>query len=220
MTKIKICGLMTFDDALYAAEAGADMLGFNFYKGSPRYLPPPAAFAICAGLRKQLGEGRPLFIGLFVNESVSNIVDVAHKVGLDAMQLSGDESRDILIELGGRAFKAIRPMDKAMALDDVAYYGAAATADERLPTLLLDAYHPRLYGGTGHEASEDVSLAVREKSPRVMLAGGLKPDNVAERVRSIQPWGVDVASGVEKEGQPGVKDRGLVKTFIEAVQFA
>ncbi|MEQ8677519.1 MAG: phosphoribosylanthranilate isomerase [Aggregatilineales bacterium] len=216
--KIKICGITTLDDAKFSAEAGADMLGFNFYKRSPRYIEPVDAQKICDTLREMLGENCPMLVGLFVNATDSDISYISNKVGLDAIQLSGDESAAMIAELRGLAYKAIRPMNLAMALDDVKYFAAEFPKNERLPSLLLDAYHPSLYGGTGEQASAEVALAVKEQVPRLMLAGGLTPENVAGRVAAIQPWGVDVASGVEPVDQPNVKDHDKVKAFIEAAR--
>ncbi|MBZ0289097.1 MAG: phosphoribosylanthranilate isomerase, partial [Anaerolineae bacterium] len=218
--QVKICGIKTFADALAAAEAGADLLGFNFYKGSPRAITPEEAYAICEGLRQQLGADCPALVGLFVNDLVSTISAVTTKVGLAFAQLSGDESDSMLKELRGIAYKAIRPMNKAMALDDVGYYEPVFPTNERIPSLLLDAYHPKLYGGTGEQASTEVAVAVREHVPRLMLAGGLTPENVAERAQAVQPWGVDVASGVEITDQPGVKDPARVRAFIQAAKNA
>lgn len=216
MTKVKICGLTTYEDALASAQAGADMLGFNFFKQSPRYISPDDASALCRRLRDELGADCPLLIGLFVNEAVGVISVTCEKVGLRFVQLSGDESVEMVTELKGMAYKSIRPPNKVLALDDANYFSPAMPTDERIPSLLLDAYHPKLYGGTGEQASVDVALAVKAIVPRMMLAGGLTPENVGERVRQIQPWGVDVASGVEIE--PGRKDAAKVRTFVEAVR--
>lgn len=218
MTKVKICGLTTYDDALAAAQAGADLLGFNFYKLGPRYIDPAAAQVICDRLRAELGQGCPVLVGIFVNATDSDISRISLQVGLDFVQLSGDESDAMIAELRGLAFKAIQPMTQEMALDDVTYYSKYFPTDERIPSILLDAYHPRLHGGTGEQASTDVALAVKGAVPRMMLAGGLNPQNVAGRVREIQPWGVDVASGVEPEDSPGDKDLVLIKSFIDAVR--
>jgi phosphoribosylanthranilate isomerase len=217
-TRVKICGLTTFEDALACAEAGADLIGFNFFKRSPRYIEPVKALAICDGLREQLGTGCPVLVGVFANEIVGTISAVTIKVGLAFAQLSGDESDEMLKELRGIGFKGIRPMNEAMALEDVNYYRPYFPVDERVPSLLLDAYHPKLYGGTGEQASTEVAQAVKVEVPRLMLAGGLTPENVAGRVQAIQPWGVDVASGVEPTDQPGVKDHGKVKAFIQAAK--
>lgn len=216
--KVKICGITTLDDALAVAQAGADMLGFNFYKKSPRYIVPESAQPICDAVRQQLGEKCPLLVGLFVNEIVSNISAITNKVGLDCAQLSGDESDSIFKELRGMAFKAIRPMNVAMALDDVNYYRPHFPANEKIPSLLLDANQPGQYGGTGTTVNIELAQAVKREVPRLMLAGGLTPDNVASVVAQVQPWGVDVASGVESE--PGKKDAAKVKAFVQAVREA
>jgi len=217
MTKIKICGVRSYDDALMVAKAGADMIGLNFYMKSPRYIEPHDARVMADKLRETLGDQCPILIGLFVNATGSHIGEVIDIVGLDAVQLSGDESNSILQELLGLGFKSIQPANKAMALDDVKYFESTFPTNENLPSLIMDAYHPKLYGGTGETVSVEVALAVKERVPRMMLAGGLNPDNVAERVKAIQPWGVDVASGVE-DGTPGLKDEAKVKAFIEAVK--
>lgn len=220
MTKVKICGLTTYEDARAAAEAGADLLGFNFYKLGPRYIDPAEARAICDRLRAEQGARCPALVGIFVNATDSDISRISNHVGLDFVQLSGDESDSLMAELRGMAFKSIQPVNVTMALEDVKYYSRYFPADERIPSILLDAYHPSLRGGTGQEASTEVALAVKAAVPRMMLAGGLTPQNVADRVRAIQPWGVDVASGVEPEDSPGEKDHGLVKAFIDAAHQA
>lgn len=218
MTIVKICGITTLEDALAAAQAGADMLGFNFYRRSPRFIEPDSARHIADALRLEFGAACPLLVGVFVNEGVSTISSILGRVGLKAAQLSGDESVEMLKELRGIAFKAIRPRSRAEAEEDIAYFMPAAPADERLPMLLLDAYHPQLYGGSGETASLEIAQSVRAAVPRFMLAGGLTPENVAERTAALQPWGVDTASGVELEGQPGRKDSEKVSAFIRAAK--
>jgi len=219
MTQVKICGVTTIEDAVMVVESGADMIGLNFYKPSPRYLEPMAAKTIVDALRQQFGEASPLIVGVFVNATGSDIDTIIHRVGLDCAQLSGDESDNMLVELRGRAFKAIRPLNQQQALEDAACYSKTPPGDARAPNLLLDAYHPDLYGGTGEQASTDVALAVKAQVSRLMLAGGLNPDNIAERVAAVQPWGVDVASGVES-GTPGVKDAAKVQAFISRAKQA
>jgi phosphoribosylanthranilate isomerase len=196
------------------------LLGFNFFKRSPRWIAPDDAQVICDRLRAELGAECPVLVGIFVNEIVGSISAISNKVGLNAVQLSGDESDAMMKELKGMAYKAIQPMNKDMALDDANYYKPVFSINERFPSLLLDAYHPKLRGGTGEQASAEVALAVKAQVPRLMLAGGLTPENVAERVQAIQPWGVDVASGVELPDSPGKKDAGKVQSFIDAVRGA
>jgi len=217
MTIVKICGLITYEDALAAAQAGADMLGFNFFKASPRSITPDDARTICAQLRTELGAACPHLVGVFVNDVVGKISITMEKVGLRFAQLSGDESVEMLAELKGIGYKGIRPPNKILALDDAGYFLPKAPTDERLPSLLLDAHHPKLYGGTGQQASVEVAQAVKAIVPRLMLAGGLTPENVAERIRQVQPWGVDVASGVEGD-TPGRKDAGKVRALIQAAR--
>lgn len=217
MTHIKICGVTTLDDALLCAETGADLLGLNFYPPSPRSLSLDAARVIAEGLRATLGQRCPLLVGVFVNAAPDELKLVQQTVGLDAVQLSGDEPLATTLALSGRAIKALRPQSVDEALAQLEAYRPAFPGDLRLPSLLLDAYHPALYGGTGAQASLEIALAVRARVPRLLLAGGLTPDNVGERVRAIQPWGVDVASGVEGD-TPGVKDPARVRAFISAVR--
>ncbi len=218
MVRVKICGITRFEDALAAAGAGADLLGFNFYKKSPRYVTPEVAATICDRLRAEVGSACPVLVGVFVNEVVGVISAITRKAGLNCAQLHGDESEAMLKELYGIGFKAIRPMNLAQALDDVNYFKPQFPIDERWPSLLLDAYHPNLYGGTGEQASTEVALAVKAQAPRLMLAGGLTSENVSGRVKSIQPWGVDTASGVEVDGQPGIKDAAKIRAFVDAVR--
>lgn len=219
MTKVKICGITTYEDALAAASAGADMLGLNFYKKSPRYISPEDAAVLAGRLRAEMGSQIPLLVGLFVNEIVGRISITMEQVGFSAVQLSGDESVELLKELHGTGYKAIRPRTTAEALDDLIYFAPGEPKNERLPSLLVDAYHPTLYGGSGRQTSTDIALAVKDKTPRLMLAGGLTPENVGEVVQAVQPWAVDVASGVEIEGQPGRKDAGRMRALIQAAKL-
>lgn len=217
--KVKICGITTLDDALMASRAGADMLGLNFFPKSPRYLEGDAAREMADALRQELGAACPLLVGVFVNEIVSKVSVTMEKVGLNFAQLSGDESGEMLRELRGIGFKAIRPRSLSEALDDAAYFAQFGAVDERAPSLLVDAYNPTLYGGTGEQASAEVAIAVREQTPRLMLAGGLTPENVAARIAAVNPWGVDVASGVEGE-MPGRKDAAKVAAFVATAKAA
>ena len=219
MTKIKICGLRSAENALAVARAGADMLGLNFYPNSPRYLAPEVASELVHRLRAELGESCPVLVGVFVNATTEEVRKIVDQVGLDFVQLSGDESVETLRALGEIAFKAIRPADEAAARADVGRFTDGFTQNSKAPSILLDAFNPKLYGGTGETAGEGIALAVKAVAPRLMLAGGLNPENVAERIRRIRPWGVDVASGVEA-GRPGIKDEGKLRAFIEAARAA
>jgi phosphoribosylanthranilate isomerase len=218
MVRVKICGITSLEDGLAAAKAGADMLGLNLYPKSPRFVTTDAAQKLVSDLQDELGENCPLLIGLFVNEEAGMIRATLEKVSLEYAQLSGDEPQEALLELKGRAYKSIRPrsMDDAAALTRC--FSLNERTDEDIPSLLLDAYNPALYGGTGEQASLEVALIAKSLTPRMMLAGGLKPENVAEMVTKVHPWGVDVASGVEIEGNPGQKDAVKMRDFVQAAK--
>ena len=219
MPKVKICGVTTLQDALAAAHAGAAFIGLNFYQPSPRYIEPASAALITAALRAQLAADCPLLVGVFVDEPLAMLQEICDQVRLDYLQLSGTEPPQLLAALHGRAFKAIRPKSVTAAQELAASYAPNATRDERAPALLLDAYHPALYGGTGMQASREVVLAVKALVPRVMVAGGLTPANVADLVAAANPWGVDTASGVEN-GNPRRKDHASMEEFIKQAKAA
>ncbi|OGL61917.1 MAG: hypothetical protein A3I72_05695 [Candidatus Tectomicrobia bacterium RIFCSPLOWO2_02_FULL_70_19] len=202
MIRVKICGVTTLEDARFALECGADALGFNFVPGTPRCLPEEAAASLAAAL--------PPFgvrVGVFVNETPPRIEQIARQVGLDAVQLHGDETPEDCRWLGGRGLRVIRALR-------VRGPGTLAEAD-RFPScaILLDAYAEGRLGGTGE--TFDWSLA-RELAGRrtVILSGGLKPGNVAQAIQEVRPYGVDASSGVEG-GAPGRKDPDRVRRFIE-----
>lgn len=228
MIKVKICGLTRLEDALVAADAGADYLGFIFYPPSPRSITPDEAAALIAHLRgttddrrRATEDGRqPRLVGVFVNETADHMAAVLDRCGLDLAQLSGVEDATSVTDprspLYGRAYKALRPR----SLEDAAVQAAQfATPDATSgPRLLLDTPHGHLYGGSGATGDWAVAAAVAAQTPRLMLAGGLTPDNVAEAIGRARPWAVDVASGVEVA--PGRKDPALVRAFIRNAQAA
>lgn len=202
-----------------AARAGADLLGLNFYPPSPRCITIAQAREIGEQLREELSDSRPLLVGVFVNEEPAHVADICAGAGLDSAQLSGDETPDTLLATrnrGAHAFKSLRPRSVVEARASAQRFIAPEPDDGRLPSLLLDAWHPDLYGGSGELAGSDVAHILAGEVPRLMLAGGLNPENVAERVRALRPWGVDVASGVESA--PGVKDADKVRAFIAAAK--
>jgi phosphoribosylanthranilate isomerase len=209
--KIKICGIKTFSEARMALEAGADLLGFNFHPRSPRFIPPEA----CADVLTQLADRRSSFtaVGVFVNSGAQDVRRMLDLCGLDLAQLSGDEPPETLAALGGRAFKALRPGKPR----PVAELLASVPARERPPAFLLDAHVAGEYGGTGQTADWELAARLAERAP-LLLAGGLTPENVAEAVRQVRPWGVDVASGVESA--PGEKDPERLRQFIQKARAA
>ncbi len=203
MIKIKICGITNLEDALFAAENGADAVGFNFYKKSPRYIPPEKAAEIMTQL--------PPFIvpvALFVNEREEKIRNIQFTTGIKVIEFHGDESPEFCERFATRVIKAFQVKDKE-SLKQMAQYHVSA--------FLLDSYRDGLHGGTGE--TFDWHLAVVAKTfGRVILAGGLTPDNVVEAVKLVQPYAVDVTSGVEKE--KGIKDHAKLKKFITEVRRA
>ena len=212
---VKICGIRSLGDALAAVDAGADMLGFNFYAASPRYLETIACERLVQSLRVAIPRP-PLLIGVFVNASISEVVAILDRCTLDMAQLHGDEPPAALAALGSRAFKAVRPTTPEDAAQQVHAYRSMASSP-RAPEILMDASAPGLYGGSGLTADWSTASAQAKKA-RLLLAGGLNPANVADAIAAVRPWGVDVASGVEVE--PGVKDAAKMKTFVEQARQA
>ncbi|MCE1252800.1 MAG: phosphoribosylanthranilate isomerase [Anaerolineae bacterium] len=207
--KVKICGITRMQDALLAIDAGADLLGFNFYPRSPRYLSPEACTALTSQLRRR--GCTATLVGVFVNPALEDVLSILKKCDLDLAQLSGDEDPVLLEQLDQRAFKALRPADETTLTANLARYPLRATA----PALLIDAYRPGAFGGTGQTADWGLAALMAAKRP-LLLAGGLTPDNVSAAIRQVRPWGVDVASGVENE--PGCKDAEKMRAFINAAK--
>jgi len=202
MVKVKICGITNLEDALLAAELGADALGFIFYSKSPRKVAPEAAREIIAQLPPFVAS-----VGVFVDEAAAVVQELAARVGLDWIQLHGQESPEYCRNLGRRVIKGFRIQD-AESLRPLADYREAAQA------LLLDTYKQGQVGGTG--TAFDWRLA-REAKPygRIILAGGLTPENVAQAIAIAQPQAVDTASGTE--AAPGRKDPAKLRAFFKAV---
>jgi phosphoribosylanthranilate isomerase len=195
VTVVKVCGITNVDDAMAAVEAGAGALGFNFYPGSPRYLSGTDAAAITAGVAAGV-----LKVGVFVNEKPERILAIARAVGLDVVQLHGDESAAD-VPVGVRVWKAFRVGD-GFGLEQLESFPAEA--------YLLDT-PTALYGGSGH--TFDWSRA-RGGARRILLAGGLDESNVRQAIEAAQPWGVDACSRLESA--PGKKDHGRMARFIAA----
>jgi phosphoribosylanthranilate isomerase len=203
MTIIKICGIKTLPDALAAINAGADFLGFNFYPKSARFIEKDACAQITFVLKREHPHIK--LVGVFVNSPVDEIKNILDACSLDLAQLHGDETPEMLNQLAPRAFKAFRGMP-----ENVGDY----TRNE-VPACLIDAAVKGAYGGTGITADWSAAAELAERYP-LLLAGGLNPDNVAEAVRQVNPWGVDVASGVE--ASLGTKDASRMKAFVQAVR--
>lgn len=216
MTFVKICGTKTLPDARAAIAAGADLLGLNFHPPSPRYLTPEDAAQLVKSLRTEYGTSCPPIIGIFVEHTVLDITRIMDESGINAAQLTDEKASAAAIEkLYDRAYVTIRPRDETEARELTRRYHQKRTLSDPLPAILIDAYHPHLFGGTGEVTSLTIAAASMTESDRVMLAGGLTASNVGERLQKLQPWGVDVASGVETS--PGQKDATLMRDFVTVV---
>jgi phosphoribosylanthranilate isomerase len=204
--KVKICGITNWTDARRAVEAGAQFLGFNFYRPSPRYIQVAAARRII----RRLPDGVAA-VGVFVNESDANMLAIARRVGLDYLQLHGDEPPEQVARLKREiaVIKAIRVRDsfRPKQLDS---FGRASA-------ILLDGFDPHRHGGTGKKFNWRLARG-SNGSRRIFLAGGLTPENVAEAIRVARPYAVDVCSGVE--ARPGRKDPTRIVALMWAVKTA
>jgi phosphoribosylanthranilate isomerase len=200
--KVKICGVCTVEDARAAAAAGADFLGLNFHPASPRYVDPERARELAAAV-----PGTAL-VGVFVDAARALVESIAAGVGLAAVQFHGDEDVDYCRDWPWRTIKALRARPDA----DL----AALAARYRTDYLLLDSFAPDRAGGTG--VALDPARARGLPAERLFVAGGLRPETVADVVRALRPYAVDVASGVEE--RPGRKDHGKIEEFIRRAKAA
>lgn len=209
MTRVKICGITRPEDAVTAAEAGADAIGLVF-ADSPRRVTPRQAREIVSVL--------PPFVdavGVFVNARAATMLRLAAEAGFSTIQLHGDESPALAAQLPGvRVIKALAVRYREF-VNDVHRF-----ADAGVSGILLDAFNPRARGGSGKRFDWDLVAGARsagalDGAPPIILAGGLTPENVAAGICRIHPWGVDVSSGVESE--PGIKDREKMLRFVASV---
>lgn len=200
--KVKICGITNLEDALVATEAGADALGFNFYERSPRYISTTAAAKIIRQLPPFI-----IKVGVFVNAPPELVFRAIADCGLNILQFHGDEPPEYCSQFGLMTMKAFRIRD-AESLKAIANYQTEA--------FLLDAYSSDQFGGTGEKFNWDLAVEAKKLGRPIFLAGGLTPENVADAVSKVQPYAVDVSSGVESS--PGKKDHAEMRTFIRAAQ--
>jgi phosphoribosylanthranilate isomerase len=205
MFRVKICGITNLEDARLAADLGAQALGFIFYPKSPRSIKPEAARQIIAQLPPLV-----LSVGVFVNEAAALVLEVAEMVRLDWVQLHGEEPPEYCRFLYRNVMKAIRVKDQS-SLDQMAPYQGSVRA------FLLDTCTSGPRGGTGESFDWSLARQAREYGP-IVLAGGLRPENVAAAIREAAPQAVDVASGVE--ASPGKKDHVRLGAFFKAVAAA
>jgi phosphoribosylanthranilate isomerase len=202
--KVKICGITNLADAQVAVEAGADMLGFIFYEASPRYVTVEKVADIARQLPPQVVK-----VGVFVNPSEKLVTRAVAECGLNLLQFHGDETPEFCTQFGVMSMKAFRVRDAA-SLEALPHYPTDAW--------LLDTYSAGQAGGTGKTFNWDLAIEAQKLGKPIFLAGGLTPENVADAVRRVQPFAVDVSSGVE--ASPGKKDHAKVQAFISAARSA
>ncbi len=203
---VKICGITSPEDAEAATDAGADAVGLVFWPGSPRHVSVQAA--------RRIGEGLPshvLRVGVFVDAPRDELVRTAEDARLDLLQLHGSEPPEALADLPRRVLKAVRVGTGFAVQDALLYEGRAAG-------LLLDTHRTGTPGGTGETFDWALAREVRKGAGFVVLAGGLRPENVREALKAVGPDGVDVSSGVESS--PGRKDAEKMRSFVAAVRSA
>jgi len=197
---VKICGITNFDDAINAVESGADMLGFVFYPKSKRYIEPEKAAEIIREVSSFV-----TCVGVFVNENIERIKEIIEITMIDLVQLSGDETIQMCLEL-----KNFIPVMKSFKVTDS--FSSDALSSFKVDYFHLDSYSDGLYGGTGKKFNWENAIGL-DKFGKIILAGGLNPENVQEAISIVKPYGVDVSSGVEDF--PGRKNHDKVKLFIK-----
>ena len=200
--KVKICGITSVADGLIAAEAGADMVGLMFYEKSPRCIDLSKAVEISSALPPFI-----MRVGVFVNPEPDLVVRAIGECGLSLLQFHGDETPEFCTRFGIMSMKAFRIRD-AISLEALPSYPTDA--------YLLDAYSAAGFGGTGEKFNWDLAVVAKRYAKPIFLAGGLTPENVAAAIKQVQPFGVDVSSGVESA--PGKKDAAKIKAFIAATK--
>ena len=203
-TRVKICGITRPEHASAAAQAGADAIGLMFYEPSPRYVTPARARAVCAALPPLVS-----VVGVFVNPQPGEIETVVEGLPVDLLQFHGEEPPELCAGTGKPYVKAVRVRSR----DDIVE-AAARYTDAR--ALLLDAHHDALWGGTGSRF--DWNEVPNDVGRPIVLAGGLTPANVAEAIRLVRPFAVDVSGGVESA--PGEKDAESIERFMKEVASA
>jgi phosphoribosylanthranilate isomerase len=204
MVKVKICGITNWSDARGAVAAGAHFLGFNFYRQSSRYITPVAARRIVQRLPENVAS-----VGVFVNEAEPKMLAIARRVGLDYVQLHGDETAEVVSRMrrSVRVIKAIR-VRESFRVAQLAYFKGASS-------ILLDGFDTQLRGGTGKSFNWKLARSAGRKR-QIFLAGGLTPENAAEAVSAARPFAIDVCSGVES--RPGKKDVARMRALVAAVR--
>ena len=203
MTFIKICGITNLDDALAAVTAGADLLGFNFYKPSPRYITPQHVREIVRQLPSSV-----LKVGVFVNEEVADLRAITIEAGLGAIQLHGDESPEYCTKFPGWY------VIKTFAVSDT--FDVHAVEAYEVDAIMLDTKHNSLRGGTGRAFDWSVARHAALTIPKLYLAGGLSPENVENAIKTVHPYAVDACSALED--RPGKKNHERMRVFVNTVR--
>jgi phosphoribosylanthranilate isomerase len=201
MTLIKICGITNIDDARAAIDAGADALGFNFYKPSPRYISPENAREIIEQLPTSV-----LTVGVFVNEDMQSLTGIANTTGISALQLHGDESPSYC-----RALAVNYEVIKTLAVSG--NFDTQTVQAYEVQAVMLDTRDNTLRGGTGRAFDWSIASRVNQLVPRLFLAGGLSPENIEEAIKIVRPFAVDACSALED--RPGRKNKERMRTFVE-----
>ncbi|HJP94330.1 MAG TPA: phosphoribosylanthranilate isomerase [Pyrinomonadaceae bacterium] len=204
MTLIKICGITNIDDANAAIDAGADVLGFNFYRPSPRYITPQNAREIIEQLPTSV-----LTIGVFVNEEPESLKRIVSESGIKALQLHGDESPEYCRELAADHF-VIKTLAVSQSFDREMVHAYEVAA------IMLDTRDNNLRGGTGRVFDWSIAQQVNQFVPKLFLAGGLSPENIAEAIAVVRPYAVDACSALEDS--PGKKNPERMRRFIKMAQ--
>lgn len=202
--QVKICGITNVEDGCVAAEGGADALGFIFYEKSPRFVSIEKVSHIIRSLPPMI-----MKVGVFVDAQEEFVLRAIRECGLSLLQFHGAESPEYCLQFGLMTMKAFQVRDEE---------SLSHLADFKTDAWMLDAYAPGKLGGTGEKFNWDLAIEAKKLGRPIFLAGGLTPENVAEAVQRVQPYAVDVSSGVEVS--PGNKDHGKVKAFIQAAKGA
>ncbi len=207
--RIKICGLTQLQDAQLAAELGAFALGFVFYTRSPRAISAQAAAEMISALSDtNTPQGNKLWkVGVFVNADYDELAQTAETAGLSHLQLHGNESPELCQRLQNSGFEVIKALrlNSADELEQLTDYPSP---------ILLDAAVPGIWGGSGHLADWELATLAAQRQ-RVILAGGIKPENIHAALSTVRPWALDLSSGVESA--PGIKNHDLLKQLFERV---
>ena len=214
--RAKICGIRALDDALAAAEAGADLIGMVFVPERRRRITPKEAKAIVDGVRNS-GGPVPRIVGLFADQSIEEVAGVVEFCGLDLAQLCGQETVEFAGQVGCDVIKVVHVAESATASDD-AGTGALVKEFSGVGHLVtLDRYVEGIQGGTGKGFDWEVAASLSRSGHPFLLAGGLTPENVSEAITMVKPWGVDVSSGVETDGK---KDHAKILEFLQKTKAA